>query len=276
MAADVTTIHHDNIRYFSQVLDLVMKHTEEDFGPYKLIPHDYDENGQRMRLTLIKKRNLDVFWSTSTTEREQYLRPVRFNLMRNLNHYRFLLIRKGESEHYQGIKTLPQLRQYTFGSGTHWSDTAILEDNELSLTTAIKHNNLFRMLKAQRFDFMARGAYEVWTEIEDYKEDFELHPTLMLRYPINYYFFVRPEDEHLAHRLQVGLERAAVDGSLDALFFSEPNYKRGWDEVHSGKYHIITLDSEAVTGVPASHETQTPTRLNPMPLNPSSTLNPLP
>ena len=45
---------------------------------------------------------------------------------------------------------------------------------------------------------------------------------MLLHYPAANYFFVAPDNEALAERLETGLRRALEDGSFDELFRTHP------------------------------------------------------
>ncbi len=75
------------------------------------------------------------------------------------------------------------------------------------------------MFTAKRADYFPRSAYIIWQELQQTRfSGFEIEQHLLLHYRANYYFFVSPQNEHLAKRLLYGLQTAKDDGSLNVLF----------------------------------------------------------
>ncbi len=231
--------------YFFELLDLALRESTEEYGPYdlKVFPGRTPQK-ERVRSMLKSGRSISVLWSTTSKEREIDYRPVQFNLLKNLNEYRFLLIAKGQQEQFNAVNSIADLRQFRGGSGSYWQDTEIFSFNSLPVITGVLYETLFKMLNKNRFDYMARGAYEVWRELEDKTlGEFELEKRLMLHYNAGYYFFVNKADIQLAERLEYGLKKAEENGKFDKLFFSVPAFKKGWDAVHNSKRILLELET---------------------------------
>ncbi|MER2492055.1 amino acid ABC transporter substrate-binding protein [Catenovulum sediminis] len=240
--ANVLKVPYLQNDYFSDVLKLALKKTRDTHGPYILIKKEWHGPKQRMRQLLAKNRYIRILWSTTSEQREKQLRPIKFSLLKKLNNYRFLLIHKGEQQRFNHVKTIADLRKFTAISGAHWQDTEIFKRNKLPVATSIDTDDLVKMFNSRRGDYFARGAYEVWHELTQPEYSaFELEQNLLLKYNSDYYFFVNHTDDELAQRLEAGLKKAAEDGSFDALFFSIPSFKQGWDAVQNNQRRIIEL-----------------------------------
>lgn len=238
-AREVTMQNHP---YFKPLVELALEKTVPSHGPYKSTIFSQHAEKERIRKFLERGRDIDVIWSTTNEEREERFLAVKFPLLKNLNEYRFLLIRKGEQERFDGIGSLEDLRKFTSGSGTHWQDTEIFHLNRLPTITSVNHEALFKMLDSKRFDYISRGAYEIWAEVENTEFGmFAVEKRIMLHYDAGYYFFVNKQDIELAERLEQGLKIAEADGSFDELFFSVPEYKKGWEAVHNHNRTLIEL-----------------------------------
>ncbi|MDO3387289.1 hypothetical protein QWI17_15720 [Gilvimarinus sp. SDUM040013] len=237
-------VTHQPHPYFAKLLTLVLDKTIDSHGPYQLREFSSAAEKERIRKLLHEGREISIIWSTTNPERESNLRAIPFALLKGLNEYRLLLIRKGEQARFATVENLADLRSFTAGSGTHWQDSRIFEANQLPIVTSVRWDNLFAMLEAGRFDYVARGAYEVWQELlrPDF-QTFELEQRLMLHYQAPYYFFVNRDNIALAERVLAGLKLAVEDGSYDELFFSHPPFAKGWQAVHSSKRVLIKLAS---------------------------------
>ncbi len=227
--------------FYEAALRLALSKTATPDETLEIRYYDTYVGRERLRV-LVSKGEPDIMWSSSTPEREQQLEPVKFNLLKGINEYRYLLIREKDVYKYAGVKTLEDLRQFTVGAGVHWSDTIIFRDNDFKVMTSWSHYSLFRMLAAGRFDFMARAYNEITTELNLYP-DYHLarEPHLVLHYPQPIYFFVSKENKALAERLQTGLQLAQLDGSYDKLFFSVPEYRAAWASLQQLDKRILYL-----------------------------------
>lgn len=216
---------------------------------------------ERLRL-MVAQGDMDLLWSSSTKEREERLRAIKFNLLKGINEYRFLLIRAEDQQKFASVETLDDLRKFHVGGGTHWSDMQIFQSEGFHTVTSWQYNSLFKMLAAKRFDFLPRTFSEIITEVEEHKNmNFIMEPHLILHYKQPIYFFVAKENHALARRIQEGLDIAQKDGSLDKLFFSVPHYKTTWDYLQQTDKKILRLEhkeqSEAAPS-PSSTSSSTP------------------
>jgi hypothetical protein len=228
-------------RFYEQALRLALEKTSHAAEHIQFDYHTLDVKRERARL-LVKKGTLDIIWSSSNKKREAELMPVKFNLIRGINEYRLLLIRADDQARFDKIKNLTDLQQFRIGSGTHWSDTEIYRFNGLPLMTSYSYASMFRMLGVKRFDYMARSIQEVNYELEHYgKLGLAIEKNLAIHYPQPIYFFVSNENRALAERIQRGLEMARDDGSLDALFFSIPNFRQAWEQLQQLNRKVIEL-----------------------------------
>ncbi|GAB1623478.1 hypothetical protein AAOGI_35280 [Agarivorans albus] len=228
--------------YFEKVLALALAKTEQEYGIANLQPYERELSNERLRRYLQDKQYIDVMWSTATKQRNKTLRPVKFDLLQGLGQYRFLLVQAGDSKRFENIKTLRQLRQFSAGSGTYWSDTKVMRYNGIEPVTSVNHS-LLPMLAAGRFDYLSRGAHEVWSELAAHTNQFELLDNVVLKYTCRYFFYVNKDNIELAERLEKGLYLALNDGSYNQLFFSESDFKQGWDKLNQlAPASIITLN----------------------------------
>ncbi|WP_163133104.1 amino acid ABC transporter substrate-binding protein [Agarivorans sp. Alg241-V36] len=228
--------------YFEKVLALALAKTENEYGVSQLRPYERELSNERLRRYLQDKQYIDVMWSTATKQRNQALRPVKFDLLQGLGQYRFLLVQAGDSKRFEEINSLRQLRQFSAGSGTYWSDTKVMRYNGIEPVTSVNHS-LLPMLAAGRFDYLSRGAHEVWSELAAHANQFELLDNVVLKYSCRYFFYVNKDNVELAERLEKGLYLALNDGSYNQLFFSESDFKQGWDKLNElAPASVITLN----------------------------------
>lgn len=230
--------------YYLDVLRLALEKTRNDFGNYRLEAVPGDLSQSRAIALLSQGRTLDVVWTMTSAEREKQLRPVRIPLLRGLMGMRLLVIRADDQGWFDNVTGLAQLRQLRAGQGHDWPDTEILKANGLPLVTSSDYESLFRMLHEGRFDYLPRAINEPWAEVAAHPGmDLAVEDNLVLYYPAASYFFVAPEDERLARRLRLGLERALADGSFNALFRQHPVNRNAFEKAALLKRRVLRLEN---------------------------------
>lgn len=182
---------------------------------------------ERLRLQLRVNKKLDVLWGVSSYEREEQYHAIKIDLLKRLNSYRALVVRKNRVAEFEG-QPLKALQAFSAGSAYHWVDSKVLAANGFDVVTFSDFDTMYPMLSRGRFDFASRGLDQLWDELSHYdKPDFTPVPKLYLHYPLPVYFFVRKDDVQLAACLQTGLEAAFTDGSYQTLFNAVQSFREG-------------------------------------------------
>lgn len=185
----------------------------------RLQPSRYSMEQERALVNLEHNRHLDVAWSMTSVEREQRLLPVRIPLDKGLFGWRIALLPSDRTQLLKDVEDIQDLRQFIAGQGHDWPDTQILRSHGLPIKVSSSYGSLFRMLRAQRFDYFPRSVLEIWDELEHlHGKRLRADEHLLIRYPTALYFFVSKQRPDLAHTLQKGMEIALADGSFDHLF----------------------------------------------------------
>lgn len=248
--ADTVVIRQSNMTdiknedyYFYHLLSLALSKTDSDQHKTTIKQLPYRLEDKRLR-TEMMHGVVDVLWSPTSGEFEQQMLPVRISLLRDLNNYRLLLIRKNEQARFSSIRSIEDLRKLKGGMGSQWTDANIMEYNGLPLVHAVGYGKLFKMLAAKRFDYFSRGLYQIQSEVNFYPElELQIEQELMLSYPNEVYFFVNKNNAVLAKRLEKGLNIALEDGSFDELFNSIPRYRWGIELLKTHQRRVIELQS---------------------------------
>lgn len=235
--------------YFYRLLALVLRKTDAHWGPAEVVQLPYRLEDKRLRTGLMQGK-VDVLWSPTSEIFEQQMLPVRVSLLKDLNNYRLLLIRKDTQPVFSKIQSLDDLRKLKGGMSSQWTDAQIMEYNDLPLVQAVGYSKLFRMLAAKRFDYFSRGLYQIQTEVNFYPEfELQIEQELMLNYPNEVYFFVNNKNTALARRLEDGLKIALRDGSFDELFNSIPRYQWGMGVLEKHQRRVLRLQPLPATDI---------------------------
>ncbi|PAV26407.1 hypothetical protein [Tamilnaduibacter salinus] len=193
-----------------------------EYGPVRIIRSAEMNQGRALRE--LRKDSSDVIHLAnvaSTPERESQLRAIPIPIDGGLLGYRVCLIKPENQPLFEEVRTLGDLRESSirFGQGQHWPDTKILRANGLEVITSSRFNSLYRMLESDRFECFARGVSEVLFDLEKERTSgLVVENHLMLTYDMPNFFFLSESNVALGHRIQIGLERAILDGSF-AVFF---------------------------------------------------------
>ncbi len=227
--------------YFSQLLHLALLKTELTDGKFLLHAHPIWYSDKR-RLTALTEGKIDVLWSNTSSELENSAQAIKIPLLKNLNDYRLLLIRKEDQALFSQINTVEDLRKLKGGMNPQWPDFAVMKANQLPLVTSVAYESFFNMLAAKRFDYFSRGIYQIQIEADSHTHlNLVIAEHLMLSYPSGFYFFVDKKNKKLAQRIERGLHAAIEDGSFDTLFYSFPKYRWGMEQVNNPQRKVIDL-----------------------------------
>jgi hypothetical protein len=206
--------------YMIAMLNLALNHIDQK---YRLEPETVSSTQARL-LSEVESGALDILWATTSSEMEQKFTPIRIPLMKGLLGYRVLIIREGDQEQFDGVRSLEDLKKIKLGQGRNWADTTVLEKNDLQVIQANKMPSLFYMLDGGRFDAFPRGVSEAFDEVKKYPQlKLAVEKNLLLTYKMPIYFFVTKNNLTLAKNIELGLNRAIADGSFEQLFLSNPS-----------------------------------------------------
>lgn len=227
------------------VLQAAMEKTSARFGPFTLSPSREPVSVPRMLQELARQDGaINVIARATHRDLETQFQPIRIPIDRGLMGMRLLLVRKADLPRFASVRTLEELRHLSAGQGTGWVDSAVLSAAGISVVESPRPGSLYGMLAAGRFDFFPRAVDEAPREYDVIRKshtDIAIEPTLMLRYPLPRYFFVRrdAEGDRLAERIKTGMEMMVKDGSLAALFHKHKGALL--EQAHIGKRRIIEL-----------------------------------
>ncbi len=235
--------------FFEQLLTLVLDKTLATDGDYVLVHNKHGGGIARDRAMVIADAGIDVMWGSATKEREQQMRIVPVDLLKNLNNYRVLLVTKDSRKLFSQVKNLEDLKKFSVGSGEHWTDGSIFKDNGFHVVVTSSYSGLFKMLAARRFNFISRGLHEIGYDTNEYKIlGLVQEESILLKYnvPIRYCFFVNKNNSALGDRIERGLKIALEDGSFDNLFYKIPSFKEGEDILKNSRRTLIEIRNTKV------------------------------
>ncbi len=168
---------------------------------------------------IITNGGIDIIAAGAIKDREKVLLPIRFPLVKGLFGWRIPLVNKKNVDLFLPKLSVKEFKKITAGQLHIWSDTKILESNNILVKKGSNYQGLFHMLAAERFDYFPRSIMEVQREFNDHKDlNIAIDSNILIHYPTAYIFYVNKQNTTFADDVRYGLEQALKDGSFDTLF----------------------------------------------------------
>ena len=169
------------------------------------------------------KGRVNIVARATNLDLELRMLPIPLPLDKGLLGYRLFLIMSDKQAELDKVHTLDELKRYSIGQASTWTDVKILSGNGFRLETAENYEGLFQMLAAKRFDLFSRGVNEIAAEWQGHHSQLpgiSIEKHLMLHYPMPRYFFVprTPEGERMAERIADGLRRLVATGEFERRY----------------------------------------------------------
>lgn len=234
-----------NDAYFVEMLNLALEKTRDCGNDFEITYFSQKYSSKRFRAEVYKPNGaINVYWSMASEQIERDLLPIKVPLLKGMNGYRVLIIRKEDAEKFNNIHNLDELAAFSAGQGLDWPDVEVLRQNGIRVVTSSDSDLLYKMLSGRRFDFLPRGIHEARSELAQVENDtLMICDTVVLSYEAPVYFFVNKSNRLLADRIERGLTIAKQDGSFDALFNRFENLSRGYLEMRNSKRRKVKLYS---------------------------------
>jgi ABC-type amino acid transport substrate-binding protein len=208
--------------YHWEILRTALERTTPKWGAYRMVPSGFmTERRQAFELKNATGK-LTVMYLSTTPDFEQHLIPIRIPVDKNLGGYCVFLIRRDDRQRFANVRTIDDLRRFTYGLGLGWIDVDILKANGFRVVTGSSYDGLFEMVVNRRFDVFLRAATEVLDEYEKRKVSLPLaiEDSIILYYPLPMYFWFPKtgEGRRLAARAEEGMRMMIADGTYDRIF----------------------------------------------------------
>lgn len=210
--------------YVHALLDEALSRTQGKYGPYAITPVPELPRNRLVRVLEAGtgRINLAILGTAHGVGRK--LRPILIPVDKGLVGYRLMLIRGARQAEFDRVRSIADLKRFSFGQDFTWDDVDILKANGLTVQTGEDFEGLFQMLMRNRFDVFPRGLGEIGREFEEHGglyPDLRIEKGLLLHYPLPVYFWFsrNARGEALAARLEEGLRAMVADGTFDRIFW---------------------------------------------------------
>jgi len=216
--------------YHWEILRTALEKTTPKWGAYRMVPSGFmTERRQAFELKNATGK-LTVMYLSTTPDFEKNLIPIRIPVDKNLGAYCVFLIRSGDQQRFASVRSLDDLRRFTYGLGLGWIDVDILKAAGFKVVTGSSYDGLFEMLVHKRFDIFLRAATEVLDEYAQRRKALpalRIEDSIILYYPLPMYFWFpkTAEGRRLAARAEEGMRMMIADGTYDRIFDKYQRHK---------------------------------------------------
>lgn len=212
--------------YYWEILEAALKVTRPKYGDYRITAYPTPMSFQRAAAEVEAghKGRINIIARATNRDLETRLIAIPLPLDKGLLGYRlFLIMPATQTRLDEKVHGLKDLKQFSIGQASSWTDTRILEENQFKTVLVDSYEGLFQMLGAGRFDLFSRGVIEIVPEWQAHKDQIPglaIEKHFVLAYPMPRYFFVPKTDEgaRMAARLESGLRMMAKSGEFNRLY----------------------------------------------------------
>lgn len=240
--------------YERELLRLVLEKTTPAYGPYLMLPSP-PANTPRL-LSDMRKGVFEtpMFQLSATGELCAEFTCIPFPVDLGIVGYRIFFASPHVARDLGPNTSKDELKTFVIGQGLGWQDVKILRADGFTVNEYATYDQLFRMVAAQRFDLLPRGANEIKQELEAFgnRDMFIVEKHLALYYPLPRFFVTTPGNEAAAERVMRGLVMAHGDGSLLALW--KRHFGPSVEFARLRGRTIFRLDNPDINGIDPSYE----------------------
>ncbi len=210
--------------YYWQLLEAALASNRDKYGDYTAVPFATGMSFQRAAAEVeAGGKRVNIVSRATNLDLEKRLLPIRIPLDKGLLGARIFLVMPETQARLERVNSLAELRQFTIGQNSSWTDVRILESAGFKLVLSDLYPPLFSMLAAKRFDLFSRGAIEIDAEWRAYRQQIPgllIEKRILLHYPLPRYFFVprTAEGLRMAERIEDGLQRLRRNGEFERRY----------------------------------------------------------
>ncbi|MBD1391039.1 transporter substrate-binding domain-containing protein [Neiella sp. HB171785] len=234
-----------NTLYKHEVVTKALDLTKQEYGSYTTKITDIDIKPKRIIALMQTGKLVNVAVFAANEMWDKSALPIRIPIRGGMLSYRLLLVNKNDLDKFSQVTSAEQLKALRPGVVNDWSTTGVLERGGFDVVQSQHFEGLFSMLSSGRIEYIPRGVYEIYTELENRRQkypDVVIEPTLAIRIPMVTYVYVAPQERRLAQRIEKGLAKMVQNGELRRIF--NKYYQQEFQLAQLHNRRIIEIESD--------------------------------
>lgn len=248
-----TDKHH---LYSTQLLRLALEKTRKEYGDFTMRPIPPRSYARALK-AVVDDAYPNLIMETSYEQALTHhakLDFINFPMDLGVLGYRVCFMNPKLKATNKKIETIDQLRQYSFVHGVGWADTIIFRHNGLKVQEIENYRGIYLMVIGGRVDFYCRGINEIRGELEQFSDlkELTIDQHFLLVYPLPRFFYLNRNNTLAKERIQLGLQRAYADGSLQSLW--KANFIPSVKLAGLTQRKVIHLENPLVSGFKMAFE----------------------
>ena len=243
---------HGNEEVFAYeiaVLRLALNHAP---GRHSLVIMPMPHANQKRIFQILKTDpgEINLFFSGFSAQREKAFHQIDIPITRGLLGHRIFIIQQKNKQLVEETNSLDDFRNnLIIGSGNGWPDTDIFRHNGFTVMTG-RYDNLWQMLSSSRYHAFNRGIHEAYVEIgqrQSAHPDLIIDDSVMMVYPLDYFFYLNKDYQHMGAVLKEGLEKAYQSGAFMEHFESHPMIRQVIQDAKPRARRVFRLENPLLT-----------------------------
>jgi hypothetical protein len=227
-----------------EVIRRALEITEPEYSSFKLEIVKITMSSTRMLKLSVEGKLFNTVIVPAKNQWDKQLIAIQIPVRLGLLNYRLLLVNKADLPKFKKVSSLQELKKLTAGLTDCWETTKILKTQGFNMVETGHFDGIFLMLKKQRFDYLPRGIYEIYDELESRQpllENVVVEPTLALNIPMLSYVYVSPKEPRIAKRIESGLHKLLVSGELKELLYK--HFSNDINRANLKERNIINIEN---------------------------------
>lgn len=247
-----TTEYHS---YHNELIKLALDKTAAEFGSYEMIPVEPAANTLRALSDVVQNKYSNMLLEQSY-DPELDNSPLAFipiPIDGGITGYRICFVSPTKQKEIANIDNIHQLKKFTIAQGVGWTDSKILKTNGFNVIEIANYPNIFKMVVSNRVDLFCRGANQVKTEMQYFKNlhrlDFDR--SFVLVYDAPRFLYIHKANVEAKIRIEKGLNIAFKDGSLKSLW--EKHNRENIDYINLSGRKVFRLENPLLKDLPPDY-----------------------
>jgi hypothetical protein len=230
--------------YYDDLVKLALEKTKPEFGNYKMVAVPAELNTLRALSDITRNvygnMVMELSYETDLTQSGK-LTFINIPLDGGIVGYRICFVSPAKKEAIANANNLQELQQFTIAQGVGWADTQILKANGFNVIEIPIYTNIFKMISSNRVDLFCRGANQIKSEMEYFKnlKGLDFDRSFVLVYDLPRFFYIHKDNVIAKNRIEKGLQIAIEDGSLRALWEKYNRESIDYAELNNRKIYYL-------------------------------------